>query len=40
MMARVVVVAFEDVEARRVDLEVQFTNIGGVDLGELCEAKF
>jgi magnesium chelatase family protein len=31
MMARVVTVAFEGVEARRVDVEVQFTNSGGVD---------
>ena len=31
MMARVVTVAFEGVEARRVDVEVQVSNSGGVD---------
>ena len=31
MMARVVTVAFEGVEARRVDVEVQVSNAGGVD---------
>ena len=31
MMARVVTVAFEGVEARRVDVEVQVSNGGGLD---------